>query len=91
MHRDGRYALLQRAVMDTDDLLASLAFDLIRDWRRRRDVDPAVRRAWIRRCHPAGTGSPGSDELKPAGRDCSFAPFFDGFYVGSVAGPHLTL
>jgi len=31
--------------MNTDDVLADLAWGLIRDWRRRRDVDPAIRRA----------------------------------------------
>ncbi len=34
--------------MDTDDVLSDLAWTLIRDWRRRRDVDPATRRAWVR-------------------------------------------
>ena len=34
--------------MYTDDQLAHLAWGLIRDWRRRRDVDPAIRRAWVR-------------------------------------------
>jgi len=37
--------------MYTDDQLAHLAhlaWSLIRDWRRRRDVDPATRRAWVR-------------------------------------------
>jgi hypothetical protein len=34
--------------MDTDDLLSDLAWGLIRDWRRRRDVDSAIRRAWVR-------------------------------------------
>jgi len=31
-----------------NDILASLARRLIRDWRRRRDIDPAIRRAWVR-------------------------------------------
>ena len=30
------------------DVLANLAWGLIRDWRRRRDVDPTIRRAWMR-------------------------------------------
>jgi hypothetical protein len=30
-------------IMDTDDVLANLGWGLIRDWRRRRDVTPAVR------------------------------------------------
>jgi hypothetical protein len=34
--------------MDTDDLLATLAWGFIRDWRRRRDVDPSIRREWVR-------------------------------------------
>ena len=34
--------------MYIDDVLANLAWRLIRDWRRRRDVDPATRRAWVR-------------------------------------------
>jgi len=38
----------RRSGVDTDDLLANLAWGLIRDWRRRRDVDPAIRRAWER-------------------------------------------
>jgi hypothetical protein len=33
--------------MDTDDLLSDLAWRAIRDWRRR-DIDPAIRREWIR-------------------------------------------
>jgi hypothetical protein len=33
---------------DTDDVLANLAWSLIRDWRRRCDVDPVIRRAWVR-------------------------------------------
>jgi len=36
-----------RGVMDTDDILSDLAWRAIRDWRRRRDVDPAIRRAWV--------------------------------------------
>jgi len=39
-----------RGGMDTDVLLANLAWGLIRDWRRRRNVDPAIRRAWVRLC-----------------------------------------
>ena len=35
------------AGMDTDTL-TRLAWGLISDWRRRRDVDPATRRAWVR-------------------------------------------
>jgi len=34
--------------MAIDDVLANLAWGLIRDWRRRRDVDPATRRTWVR-------------------------------------------
>jgi hypothetical protein len=34
--------------MYTDYQLAHLAWSLIRDWRRRRDVDPAIRRARAR-------------------------------------------
>ena len=34
--------------MDTDDILIDLACGLIRDWRRRRDVDPTIRRGWVR-------------------------------------------
>ena len=34
--------------MDTEDLLASLAWREIRYWRLRRDVDPAIRLAWVR-------------------------------------------
>ena len=51
----GRYAARRAqaragtlSVMDTDDLLIDLAWRAIRDWRRRRDVDPATRREWIR-------------------------------------------
>jgi hypothetical protein len=32
--------------MDTD-VLIDLTWSLIRDWRRRRDVDPAARREWV--------------------------------------------
>ena len=34
--------------MDTDDLLIDLPWRTIRDWRRRRDVDLAIRREWVR-------------------------------------------
>jgi len=34
--------------MDTDDLLTDLAWGLILDWRRRRDVHPTIRLAWVR-------------------------------------------
>jgi len=34
--------------MDTDDLLIDLTWGLIRDRRRRRDVDPTIRREWAR-------------------------------------------
>jgi hypothetical protein len=33
--------------MDIDDILAITAWGPIRDSRRRRDVDPAIRRAWV--------------------------------------------
>jgi hypothetical protein len=48
--------------MNTDDLLIDIAWRIVRDWRRRRDVDPAIRRAWaVRRSHPAdATGQGGS-------------------------------
>ena len=34
--------------MNTDAVLVNLAWRSIRDWRRRRDIDPAIRRAWVR-------------------------------------------
>jgi hypothetical protein len=34
--------------MDIDDVLANRVWRAIRDWRRRRDVDPAIRREWVR-------------------------------------------
>jgi hypothetical protein len=34
------------SVINTDDVLTNLPWGLIRDWRRRRDVDPAIRREW---------------------------------------------
>jgi hypothetical protein len=34
--------------VDNHDILTYLAWGLIRDWRRRRDVDPAIRREWVR-------------------------------------------
>jgi hypothetical protein len=34
--------------MDTNEILVGLARGLNRDWRRRRDVDPATRREWVR-------------------------------------------
>jgi len=49
MRGDAGYgARRQRGGMDADDVLANLAWGLIRDWRRRRDVDPAIRREWVR-------------------------------------------
>ena len=48
--------------MDTDDLLASLAWRAIRDWRLRRDVDPATGGhgcAAVRRGHPVGATGQG--------------------------------
>jgi hypothetical protein len=41
-------ALRHRGGMNDDEMLANLAWVLIRDLRRRRDVDPAIRRAWVR-------------------------------------------
>jgi len=41
-------ACRHRGGMETDDVLTNLAWGLIRDWRRRRDVDPAIRREWVR-------------------------------------------
>jgi hypothetical protein len=45
MHSDSPRARRHRGGMDTDDLLSDLAWGLIRDWLRRRDVDPVTRRA----------------------------------------------
>jgi len=65
--------------MDTDDLLATLAWRAIRDWRRRREVDPAIRREWVRlyvgvirwRDEAGRTGEVGlarADEFRALGR-----------------------
>jgi len=48
MHSDSSQGARHRRGMDTDDLLTDLAWKAIRDWRRRRDVDPATRRERIR-------------------------------------------
>ena len=44
----GEGAPRHAAGMDTDDVLANLAWGPIRDCRRRRDVDPVIRWEWIR-------------------------------------------
>jgi hypothetical protein len=48
MRGDARHEAVQFGGMDTDDLISDLAWTLIRDWRRRRDIDPAVRWAKVR-------------------------------------------
>jgi len=50
MHSDRPKARRHRGGMDADDVLVDLAWRAIRDWRQRRDVDPAIRKAWLRLC-----------------------------------------
>lgn len=48
MQHDSRNKARYRGGMDIDALLIDLAWRIVRDWRRRREVDPAIRREWER-------------------------------------------